>query len=42
MRCFCDVDPLLAVADLRAVVGGGIEIFGRAAIALDGAQFGVA
>jgi hypothetical protein len=35
-------DPLVADAHVSAVVGGGVEIFGRAAVALHGAQFGVA
>ena len=36
------LDPLLAIADVGAVVGGGVEILRRAAVALDHAQLGVA
>ena len=37
-----DLDPLLADAHKSAVVGGGIEIFGGAAVALHLAQHGIA
>ena len=37
-----DLDPLLPVAHVGVVVGGGVEIFRRAAVALHGGQRGVA